>query len=514
VNTKHALRREIRNGKVVYIPQPIDSKSTTIPSTTIPLSPYVRLSLRLLSFVLGSSAIAAAFWSSVEYLVNPDVAFWADSYLFDRPSVSNAQAEKPKSTAEIANRLRQEGLQVGPELTLKTQFGFHRGMNTPESLLMPVLSTHSNCSSPPCQSITELRQYQALQLPLLLRMLQAQPLFRLVQRISIKGPAESDLVSLDQNPLLATGSDQSLPITQMERYDLAPKPGVWLRLTGLRSQGNGTSTYGQIFYYSLARDRLNLMLNWISPPGDFPQWQEVTGDTQPELVINQTVGSEPQYQVFQLKTNNGEASQLTPITLEYGVLSDPNYRSGLRLARSGLWSDARKYLQQARENSPDWRSAAQAQFDVVRLHAKMTQAQAEQPSSSTAQRVLGYLVNGSWKPALQVFQADKAASLEAKEMLAADSGRLRNRVKTTLDIEPENIEAIAWGALLKQANSSTVQAIAWTQQQSRGSGSALTLVKQVLLQMDRAERVANFQPAPPTPKKSGSTQPDAPQKSP
>jgi hypothetical protein len=508
VNTKHALRREIRNGKVVYIPQQTHSNATT----TLP-SLYIRLSLGLLSCVLGSGMIAAAFWFSIEYLVNPDVAFWADSYLFGRPSVSNAQAEKPKSMAEIVNRLRQEGLQVGPELTLKTQFGFHRGMNTPEALLMPVLSTHSNCSSPPCQSITELRQYQALQLPLMLRMLQAQPLFRVVQRISIKGPAESDLVSLEQNPLLAIGSDRSLPITQMERYDLAPKPGVWLRLTGLRSQGNGTSTYGQIFYYSLARNRLNLMLNWVSPPGDFPKWQEVTGDAQPELVINQTVGSEPQYQVFQLKTNNGEASQLAPITLEYGVSSDPNYRNGLRLARSGLWSDAQKYLQQAQEDTPDWSSAAQAQFDVVRLHAKMTQAQAEQPSSSTVQRVLGYLVNGSWKPALQVFQADKAASLEVKEMLAADSGRLRNRVKTALDIEPGNIEAIVWGALLKQANSSTVQAIAWTRQQSRGNISALTLVKQVLLQMDRSERSANFQPAPPAPKKTGSIQPGSPQKS-
>lgn len=449
-----------------------------------------------MSLVLGSTVIAGAVWLSVQYLINPDVAFWADSYLLGKPSVSNSQAEKPKSMAKIEDRLRQEGLQAGPELALKTQFGFHRGMNTPEVLLIPVLATADNCSSPPCQSITELRQYQALQLPLLIRLLQAQPLFRLVQRILIKGPSESELVSLDQNPLLATGSEQALPITQMERYNLAPQPGVWLRLTGLRSQGHGTSTYGQIFYYSLVRDRLNLMLNWISPPGDFPRWQEVTGNAQPELVINQTVGSEPQYRVYQLKTSNREASQLQPVALEQGVLAVPNYRDGLRLARNGLWSDALKRLQQAKETS-NWNSTAQAQFDVVQLHAKMTEFQAEQPSSSTVQRILAYLVNGSWKPALQVFQADKAASLEVKEMLAADSGRLRNRVKTTLEIQSGTAEAIAWGALLKQANGSTVQAMAWAQQQSRGNGASLKLVKQVLLQMDRAERAANFQPTLP-----------------
>jgi hypothetical protein len=495
VNIKKALKREVRNGKVVYIPQKKQSQPVS-------LTPFTRLSLAVL-LVIGTVAIAGALWLSIQYLINPDVAFWADSSVLGQRSVSNAQAEQPKSIAKIEDGLRQDGFQAGPQLTLKTQFGFPRGMNTPETLLIPVFPTA--CTSGNC-SITELRQYQALRLPFLIRLFQAQPLFRLVQRISIQGPSESDLVSLEQNPLLSGGSEQSLPITQMERYDLAPNPGVWIRLTGIRSQGSGTSTYGQIFHYSPDRDRLRLMLNWLSPPGDFPRWQEVTGNTQPELVINQTIGNEPQYQVYQLKTTNGEASQLQPVALDNLVLSDLNYQSGLRLARSGLWSDALEFLNRAKGAVPEWKAEAQAQLDVVQLHAKITQFQAAQPSSSNAQRVLAYLVNGSWKPALQVFQSDKAASLEVKEMLAADSGRLRNRVKTALEIQPGNAEAIAWGALLKQASSPTVQAIAWAQQQPQSTSTSLNLAKQSLLQMDRAERAANFQPAPP-PKQSPTSSP-------
>jgi hypothetical protein len=493
VKSKNQLIREVRNGKVVYIPQKRSRKSRA--RTRVPLPANRFWVGTVCTLTLG--AIAGSLWFSLQYLINPDVAFWMDDWVMGITSPSNSQAERPKSLDDIEATLRQDGRQVGTVFTLKTQFGFHRGINTPKTLLIPVISSPSgDCTT--CQGITELRHYRALQLPVLIRLFQAQPLFRLTDKIPVQGTPAADLLALEQASLLSSDSEQSLPLTQVERYDIAPRPGIWFRLTGLKTQGSGTSTFGQVFYYDLQRDRLSLMLKWASPPGDFPQWQEVTGNAQPELVINQTIGAEPKYAVYELKQSNGVASQLKPIRLDHPVSTHPDYQDGLRLARSGLWSAALERLNRVQTSKSDWNTAAQAQRDVVQLHAKMAQFQAEQPAASPAQRVLGYLLNGSWKPALQVFQANQAARLEVKELLATDTGRIQNRIAATLALQPDHPEAIAWEALFKQLQGSTAQAIIWTQKQAKGNSDILNSVKQVLQQMEKAE-----QPLPtPSPQKT------------
>jgi hypothetical protein len=503
VSSRRKLQREVRKGKAVYLPIP--ARAERSPKTTQGSSHRlsrtgtdrshhrrskagVHLARLLVLAALG--AIAASIWLTIQYLINPDVAFWLDSYLPSKPSARRLNADLPQTLSQLQRAIEKEGLIAGQPVVLKNNFVLTQEIKTADNIAIPVFAKDpsSNCSDP-CQAMSQLRLYRSLQLPFLIRFFQADPHFRLTDKIAVRGPSSGDLQVLDQNPQLSTGSAQSLPITQLAVYDLAPQPGLWLRLIGLRNQGSSISTYGQVFYFNPFRERLDLMTNWVSPPGEVPQWQQVTdNNTLPELVINQTVGAEPQYAVYQLQMVNGAAHQLQPITLTEPAFLNDAYTDALTLARSGLWTPALTHLKQVKQDNPkQWNGLAQAQLDYIQLHARITQAQAEQPSASSIQRILGYLVNGSWSPALDVLQSDRAVRPELREMLLSDSGRLANRINTALKITPGDTSIIAWGAMLRLISSSEAQAIAWTQQQSHGNPATLAKVKPLLKQLDRPE---------------------------
>lgn len=434
--------------------------------------------------MLGSFvAIAGLLWLSLEYLINPDVAFWLDrgGILERRPSRA-AQADQPLRLSKIQAALQAEGFSTGQPIVLKTDFTFRRNLGSAGNIAIPVLKQNSTQScQEPCRSIYQLRVYRALQLPLAIRIFQGDPYFRLTQTITTQGPSENDLRALEKNPLISLGSDQSLPLTQSEIYDQAPQPGFWLRLVGLQTQGSSVSTYGQVYYFNPFREQLALMLNWASPPGEVPQWQQVTGNQEPELVLNQLVGLEPQYQVYQIQSSNGAAAQLRPILLNEPALNAPGYADALALARSGLWTPAQKMLSQVKqENAQRWSLSAQGQLDLIQLHARVTQAQAAQPSASGVQRVMGYLINGSWSAGLDVLQSDRTLHPELQEMLLSDSGRLGSRIDTVLKVMPGEPDAVVWGALLRRSRGSKERAIAWAQQQAKGSVATLTRVEKFI----------------------------------
>ena len=466
-----------------------------------------RLSRLLL---LGSFGFfAATLWLSLQYLVNPDVAFWLDHELLGVTHPRQAETAPPQTVDQIQAALTQEGLTAGQPIVLKSDFALQSEMKTASDIAMPILKKEaadaaqqgSTGCSEPCENIYQLRIYRSLQLPWLIRLFLSKPYFRLTDVIAVRGPSGADLLAPDQNPLISAGSDQPLPLTQSDIYNPAPQPGLWLRLTGLQTQASSVSTYGQIFYFDPRRERLDLMTNWVSPPGEVPQWQQVTGDNVPELVVNQTVGLEPQYAVYQLKMTDGVAHQLQPITLMEPALDAPTYLNGLTLAKSGLWTPALALLKQNKQDDPkQWKLSAQAQLDYVQLHANVTQAQANQPSASTVQRILGYLVNGSWSPALDVLQSDRSARAEVREMLLSDTGRLAHRIDTTLKVTPGDTSVIAWGALLRMIRGSEAQAIAWTQRQSNGRTATVTLVQKLFKQLNKPDAASTPKTIAPSPK--------------
>jgi hypothetical protein len=462
---------------------------------------------RLLLFS-SFGVVVATLWLSLQYLVNPDVAFWLDYELLGITHPRQAKTSPPQTLDQIQAALTKSGLTAGQPIVLKSDFALQSEMKTASDIAMPILKKETadaslqgaiSCTDP-CEKIYQLRIYRSLQLPWLIRLLLSKPYFRLTDVISVRGPSGADLLAPDQNPLVSAGSDQPLPLTQSDVYNPAPQPGLWLRLTGLQTQGSSVSTYGQVFYFDPRRERLDLMTNWVSPPGEVPQWQQVTGDNVPELVVNQTVGLEPQYAIYQLKMTDGVAHQLRPITLMEPALDAPIYLNGLTLANSGLWTPALALLkQQKQENPKRWNLSAQAQLDYIQLHANVTQAQANQPSASTVQRILGYLVNGSWSPALDVLQSDRSARSEVREMLLSDTGRLANRIDTALRITPGDASVVAWGALLRMIRGSEAQAIAWTQRQSNGRTATVALVQKLFKQLNQADAVSAPKMVAPSP---------------
>jgi hypothetical protein len=94
----------------------------------------------------------------------------------------------------------------------------------------------------------------------------------------------------------------------------------------------------------------------------------------------------------------------------------------------------KKQRQQLRQ---PWSTAAQAQMDLIRLHAQLTKSQAEETWASPSQEVLADLIDGRWGKALQVFQASSLENTqEIATLLAADSGRLGQSDRHSIKNEP------------------------------------------------------------------------------
>lgn len=410
--------------------------------------------------MLLSSGIAGSGWLALQLIVNPQslgwVSRWVPGWL---PSKGTEQPSK--SIHAIRAELRTQGKTVGELLELGKNVSAN-DRTTVFDLLLPVLEQRPNCQTD-CDQIVELRLYQTVAET---GSATNEPLYSLVDQIAIAGPEESFAIA----PLVNAksdnqGSSRALPLTSVTRYELSSSQGVWLNLSGKRDRGNETLAYGQIIHYNPGRFHLSKKLQWTSPTGEEPIWKQVTGGSTPELIINHTIGMEPQFEIYQIKPLNFLPSpiQLESISLAESALPQSTYRSALLLARAGLWSTSLKWLESLKGKLPtkDWSSVAQAQFDLVRWHAQVTQVQAESSWASPSQQVLANLIDGRWERALQVFQSSVIASHETAEVLKADVGRLENRIKAFEQTGSNKLEVNAWGALLVAAQKGQPAAIAW-----------------------------------------------------
>jgi hypothetical protein len=287
------------------------------------------------------------------------------------------------------------------------------------------------------------------------------------------------------------GSARSLPLTKIQRFEgKVPTSGIWLLLSGELVRGDDTIAYGRVAHYNPNRDYLGWMLEWTSPTGQAPAWKAITSGATPELVVDETVGLEPQFQVYQVQPRQFLPD---PIQLEAISLSDPafnteTYSKIMTLARSGLWSPALawfKSLRRASEANPAlWSNAAQAEMDFVRLHAEATQAQAEKSWASPSQQVLTNLIDGRWARALSVFQASVDNSREVASLLKGDADRLWNRVEATLKVDPVQTDAKAWGALIVGAKKDKAAAIAWLKKQPQTNAATIARISKLLDRLD------------------------------
>lgn len=460
---------------------------------------------RLLTVGMISGAIATAgsgTWLATRLIVDPGSVSWVH-WLIPGWTRQLWTAKTWQTHNEIEAEAAAAGLIVGDPIYFSIYPGLSQNSAGFHDFLLPLYQAQSGCAatnpsaSSPCR-LVELRVYRpqtsALRLPGKAAALE------LVNRLSVTGPEElAAIAPLVNADIASQGSSRRLPLTTVTFVaGNAPLPGIWLHLSGEWQRGSSHTLYGQVVHYDPTRDRLQSLLAWTSPQADFPAWQQVTGGNATELLIDQTIGLEPQFQVYQFAALNtpGKPVQVKPIDLREAMLDNRTYANGLLLARHGLWSTALQVLEKSRKTNAGWSTTAQAQFDLVALHANITQAQAKRDWANPGQQILALLIDGQWSEALTVLRTAHANSYTTSTLLAEQSDRLWSRVEAAARVNPQP-DVLSWGVLLTAVRQDQTAAMAWLQKQSGGDRQA----EQILALLDPLPitTVVVSPPAPPSP---------------
>ena len=424
--------------------------------------------------------IVGSIWVGILWMIDPNSVVWLNRFLPEWTRIPITEESPPQTLTTIQDEVRQNGLIAGEPLSLDTGETLQQTL-----ILLPILKSQPNCQTD-CQKIVELRVYQPAEWR------SEQTTYNLVNQFTITEPEEYlVLSSLQGTEATEFGAYRSLPLTKLTRLDdKAPSTGIWFNLSGEQVSGDSTIHYGQVIHYNPDYTHLSVMLEWTSPNEQPPTWRQITGDLKPELLINQTVGLEPRFKVYQIQPRKFVFNpiQLDEISLDQPALDNPTYRNTLMLARNGLWSVALKRLQSYQETNNS--ATVQAQKDVIQLHAQFTQSQANQTWASPSQQILSYLIDGRWVEALQLFQvATRDPTFqEIVSLLKTDSGGLWQRVEAALKVYPDDSNVKAWGALILAAQQGRAQAIAWLNQLP--SPNAEKTKAQIIKPDDYAEIVA------------------------
>ncbi|HLP88462.1 MAG TPA: hypothetical protein VK184_07720 [Nostocaceae cyanobacterium] len=423
-----------------------------------------------LLILLGSAGLIIGFgWLSILFILNPERVVWLNKFLPAWIQVPVSKGLKPQTLREIQISLSGQKYLAGEILPLDGE--------VKNSFLLPIFRNRANCQVN-CEELIELRVYQRSQE----KWLESQPdvYYDLMSQLLVVGLAESFV----EGRVETENQDVKvyLPLTEIGTFT-NPKlaPGKWFYLQGKLAQGNKAIAYGQIIHYDPNNNTIRQVLPWKNLHGTLPQWQQVTGNSTLELVLDQTIGLEPNIQVYQIKSSqiNHNLIQLAAIQLQNPALNDPEYQKALLLARNGLWTPAfswLKSLHKRRKFSP----TAHAQFNLIRLHSQFTQSQAAKKWASPSQQVLTDLIDGRWEKALQVFTTSPESSQEIANLLKSDRGRLWKRANAALRVNPQRKEVLAWVLLIIAAQRGENRANSWLKQQPNVNPQTYTELQDLL----------------------------------
>jgi len=396
----------------------------------------------------AAGLIGGGAWISIQLIIDPNAIIWLNRFLPAWTRIPLVAKDSLQTLEQIGEGATQKGLFLGESIPLNSQG---------TEILLPIIKKLSSCETN-CQQIVELRVYQAQR---------ERQYYQLISQTIPVGPDDVQIVPIPENPeefASAPRTPRQLPLTNLSLFEgKVPAPGVWLLLTGRLVQGDAPILYGQVVHYNPATSHLGVLASWHSPSGQIPSWQEVTGGGLPELVVNQTLGLEPKFSIYQIKSRNfaPDPTDLEEIFLNERVMDNSTYLNALILANNGLWSPAEGLLKSIKKLPPK----AQAQRDVIHWHAKISQAQVKQSWASPSQQVLVNLIDGRWREALEIFQSVEASGRsEISSSLKSDSGRLWRRVEAALRVKLGVADAEAWGALILAVQEGRPRAIAWLKQ--------------------------------------------------
>jgi hypothetical protein len=439
----------------------------------------VATSILAIAILLGSAGLAVAIsWISILLILNPQQVSWLNPFLPEWVKISSFQEQRPHTMQQIQAEIKKQKRISGKIIALESEIN--------ESFLLPIFGKRNNCYSD-CKYIVEIRTYHlATDFEWQSR---PEKYYHLTTQFPVTGPEEFDVIAplVDANAEENAGANIPLPITEIGRFESdAPKPGIWYYLRGNRSSGSILTAYGYILHYNSDRRKLQRMIFWTSPSGDLPQWEEVTGGGEKELVVRQTIGLEPRLRVYQIEPGEFVVNpiKLSEITLKPPAMLDKAYKDALLIAQNGLWTPADKWLQFIeKQQKGKISSEAQAQIDLIREHSQLTKKLADTSWASPSQEVLADLIDGRWGEALKVFEASPENPAEIKTLLKADTRRLESRIDAALSVNPNRPEVQAWKALIIASQKDKNQAYYWLNTQSDIDDGVRTYIQKLLAQI-------------------------------
>ncbi|MBD1854669.1 MULTISPECIES: hypothetical protein [Leptolyngbya] len=442
-----------------------------------------------LAIASAAGCVVTSIWLSTEFIMDPKSVAWMNRYLPDDAQIPISAWDDPKSLKEVQADLRKAGLYAGEVVRVET---VKQGKPKQIDILMPVFRPGQADQD---DRLVELRAYRLVK-----NSTARKPeALQFVNQIEVREMREDFVTEpLVRARAMNPSSDRELPFTNVQRLeDRAPQNGIWLNVNGKLQQGDSSIAYGQVIYYNPITTAMSAMLSWTSPDGELPTWQAVPKGRPAEFVVNQTVGLEPDFQVYQLRSvkRKNIPFQLQPISLSQPAIANGAFTDALFLARSGLWSNASEYLKSVKRRvGSAWTPAAQAQMDLIDRHAKITKTQADQPWANVSQQILANLLDGRWERAAQVMEKSSIDHPEVLDVLKYDPGRVQKRINAALQFNPSRSEVQMWGALRMATQQGKPNAIAWLKNQPLDSSARRTQTLKMLNQLD-AMTFGNLMPA-------------------
>jgi len=427
-----------------------------------------------------AAAIIGFGWISVLFILNPAQVSWVNEYLPKWAKISTGKREIPQTFPAIQLSLTQKQRLAGEIMPLNNK--------SEDSFLLPIFQKRTNCQSN-CQELVELRIYQRSED--LEYKYQSEKYYYLITKLPIIGLSKAFV----ESPSVAAISDSDnqgtrvhLPLTKVKAFtDTNLSPGFWFYLQGEHKKDKNNITYGQIVHYNPTLNSLQQMLSWKTRNGQLPKWQQVTGDNTKELVIDQTVGLEPNLQVYQVKLSQLVVNSiyLEAINFQKPAVDEFAFQQSLLLARNGLWTPAFTWLKSLeKQRKQPFSAAAQAQIDVVSLHSEFTKIQADKSWASPNQQVTADIIDGRWEQALQIFETSPDYAHEITNLLQTDKGRIWNRASVALRLNPNRRAVLAWVALILKVQRGEERANAWLQAQPNINPETLNYIQGLLTTLD------------------------------
>ncbi|TAD76426.1 MAG: hypothetical protein EA001_12340 [Oscillatoriales cyanobacterium] len=405
--------------------------------------------------------VTTGFAVGVRSIVDPEAAAWLEHWL---PEPSGATTRDLKTVAQLRSELNRATQRMGEILPLGQQW-----------LVATVRQQQPNCKAgAACWPIVQLRAYQAQPTA---QTADRPAVYRLITTLDLQGPPESlVLATLAAND---SGSTRPLPLATVQGLKGGPAGGGWLTVGSVYRSAAGTAHYGTIVHLNVSRvgrlGNLSIQTQWSSPKPQPPRWESITGNREPELVIDRSPTDAPDLAIYRV-VPSGFAPD--PIQLAQVSLSEPVFRSSeladwsqyqdaIALARVGLWSPALNKLQPLRDRlvnrSLTWDDRVQAQYDTIRYHAELARARADSPQPDRLTQIAADLGDSRWQKAIDRFEQGSAAEQAAlvRWLRSANGERLDRQIDLVLKFAPNQASVMFWKSTLLAARQGRPAAIGW-----------------------------------------------------